>query len=123
MFFTADGIGPPVLHPLFIPPDLGLGDSLDVFCSLKRGTLPVRFEWKINGKKAAEIQSTRINTSERRSVFVIANIRPEHIGNYTCEASNTEGFTHVETELKVEGESNVTDFNYNIFLTLFSINH
>lgn len=94
----------PVLHPLFIPPDLGLGDSLDIICSLKRGTLPVRFEWKINNRKADNIPNTRINTSERRSDFVIANIRTEHIGNYTCEATNSDGFARVETELKVEGE-------------------
>lgn len=100
----------PVLHPLFIPPDLGLGDSLDIICSLKRGTMPVRFEWKINERKADNIPSTRINTSERRSVFVITNIRSEHIGNYTCEATNIDGFAKVETELRVEGEVNTYFF-------------
>lgn len=99
----------PVLHPLFIPPDLGLGDSLDIICSLKRGTLPIRFEWKINNRKTDNIPITRINTSERRSDFVIANIRTEHIGNYTCEATNTDGFARVETELKVEGKENVNN--------------
>ncbi|KFM80837.1 hypothetical protein X975_09860, partial [Stegodyphus mimosarum] len=33
----AQPTGKPVLHPLLIPPDLGLGDSLDIICSLKRG--------------------------------------------------------------------------------------
>lgn len=101
--FAADNSGAPVLHPLLIPPDLGLGDNLDITCSLKRGTLPVRFEWKINGKAGAEISGIRINTSEKRSVCIINSIRPEHIGNYTCEVSNSVGFARVETELRVEG--------------------
>ncbi|GIY73266.1 down syndrome cell adhesion molecule-like protein 1 homolog [Caerostris extrusa] len=36
----------PVLHPLSMPPDLGIGDSLDIVCSLKRGNIPVTFDWK-----------------------------------------------------------------------------
>lgn len=72
-------------------------------CSLKRGRLPVQFDWTIDGKKASDITSIRINTSERRSDLIIRNINPEHIGNYTCEATNTEGFVRMNTELKVEG--------------------
>lgn len=102
-FLTADNSGAPVLHPLFIPPDLGLGDNLDITCSLKRGTLPVRFEWKINGESDTKISGIRINTSEKRSVCIINSIRSEHIGNYTCVVSNSVGFAKVETELRVEG--------------------
>ncbi|GBM66129.1 Down syndrome cell adhesion molecule [Araneus ventricosus] len=92
----------PILHPLFIPPELGLGDSLDITCSLKRGSLPITFEWKLNGKEIKGSPGIRINTSERRSVCVIQNINHEHIGNYTCRASNNEGYDEVHTELKVE---------------------
>lgn len=102
--FSADGSGPPVLHPLFIPPDLGLGDSLDITCSLKRGSLPVQFNWIVGNRKASDITGIRINTSERRSVCIIRSIAAEHIGNYTCEASNAEGVVRVATELKVEGK-------------------
>ncbi|KAF8764132.1 Down syndrome cell adhesion molecule like protein [Argiope bruennichi] len=95
-------IGIPILHPFIMPPDLGLGDSLDIQCSLKRGNLPVTFEWKLNGKEIKGSPGIRINTSERRSVCVIQNINHEHIGNYTCRASNNEGYDEVHTELKVE---------------------
>ncbi|GIY51862.1 titin [Caerostris darwini] len=94
--------GIPVLHPLFIPPDISLGDSLDITCSLKRGNVPISFEWKLNEKKITGIQGIRINTSERRSVCIIQNINHDHIGNYTCKASNVEGFDEAHTELKVE---------------------
>lgn len=104
--FSVDGSGPPVLHPLLIPPDLGLGDSLDIICSLKRGSLPVRFDWTVDNRKAADISGVRINTSERRSVCIIRSIGAEHIGNYTCEASNAEGVVRVKTELRVEGKLN-----------------
>lgn len=102
-FSVANRTGPPILHPLLIPSDLGLGDSLDIMCSLKRGRLPVQFDWTIDGKKASDITSIRINTSERKSDLIIQSIHPEHIGNYTCKASNSEGFVKMNTELKVEG--------------------
>ncbi|GFS39582.1 titin [Trichonephila inaurata madagascariensis] len=97
-----NNVGVPILHPLFIPPDLGLGDSLDITCSLKRGNPPIVFAWKLNGKDIKLFSGIRINTSERRSVCVIQNINHEHIGNYTCKASNSEGYDEAYTELKVE---------------------
>ncbi|GFS44506.1 titin [Nephila pilipes] len=99
---AVNNVGIPVLHPLFIPPDLGLEDSLDITCSLKRGNPPITFEWKLNGKDIKLFTGIRINTSERRSVCVIQNINNEHIGNYTCKASNNEGYDEAYTELKVE---------------------
>lgn len=98
-------VGIPVLHPLLIPPDLGLGDSLDITCSIKRGNNPITFEWNLNGKEAKSVNGIRINTSERRSVCIIQNINTQHIGNYTCTASNSAGYDQVYTELKVEGIS------------------
>ncbi|XP_035214085.1 Down syndrome cell adhesion molecule-like protein 1 homolog, partial [Stegodyphus dumicola] len=98
----AQATGTPVLHPLLIPPDLGLGDSLDIICSLKRGNTPVNFEWILNNKKATDVSGIKINTSERRSVCIIQSIRYDHIGNYTCKVSNVDGYDEAHTELKVE---------------------
>nr|XP_042899052.1 Down syndrome cell adhesion molecule-like protein 1 homolog [Parasteatoda tepidariorum] len=93
----------PVLHPLHFPPELILGDSLDMVCSLKRGKIPITFEWKLNNKKISDIFGVVINTSERKSSFSIQKIQYEHIGNYSCKAYNDDGFDEVSAELKVEG--------------------
>nr|XP_042899030.1 Down syndrome cell adhesion molecule-like protein 1 homolog [Parasteatoda tepidariorum] len=102
-FFSASSSEVPVLHPLFIPPNLGIGDGLDITCSLKRGTLPITFEWLLKNRKINNVSGIRINTSERRSVLVIQKIDVEHIGNYSCTATNINGYDTVLTHLTVEG--------------------
>ncbi|GFS81160.1 titin [Trichonephila clavipes] len=93
---------PPTLHPLSIPPDLNIGDSLDITCSLKRGSLPVIFEWKVNGQIPTKRIGIQINTSNKRSVYIIDKISAADVGNYTCMASNADGTDKVYATLDVE---------------------
>lgn len=93
----------PMLHPLLIPPDLGIGDSLDIQCSLKRGSFPITFEWKVNGKAPTTRIGIQINTSQKRSNYIIDHISSEDVGNYTCSAMNSYGSDNAHATLDVEG--------------------
>ncbi|KAH8020627.1 hypothetical protein HPB51_002576 [Rhipicephalus microplus] len=117
----AAGLESPEAHVL-IPSNLRRGDTAEIFCSLRRGSLPVAFQWLHNGKPirpnrvgAAETTGTaqgsnsaealwKVDHRDRRSELLIENIGARQIGNYTCIASNAAGKTSFTASLLVEGE-------------------
>ncbi|XP_054921835.1 cell adhesion molecule Dscam1-like isoform X1 [Dermacentor andersoni] len=115
----AAGLESPEVHVL-IPSNLRRGDTAEIFCSLRRGSLPVAFQWLHNGRPirpdtvgAAEPSGTSLGSNsaealwkvdhrERRSELLIENIGARQIGNYTCIASNAAGKTSFTASLLVE---------------------
>ncbi|KAH6927546.1 hypothetical protein HPB50_005663 [Hyalomma asiaticum] len=110
----------PEAHVL-IPSNLRRGDTAEIFCSLRRGSLPVAFQWLHNGRPirpnrvgAAEPTGTsqgsnggsetlwKVEHRDRRSELLIENIGARQIGNYTCIASNAAGKTSFTASLLVE---------------------
>nr|XP_042899031.1 titin-like [Parasteatoda tepidariorum] len=81
----------PFLNPMVIPPNLALGDMAELSCTIKRGSLPIKFEWFHNYNKVSENQNYKISSSKIGSQFLIEEIKAVDIGNYTCKASNLFG--------------------------------
>ncbi|GIY73271.1 titin [Caerostris extrusa] len=82
---------PPVLNPMYVPSNLAIGDNIEIFCIVKRGSYPVQIEWFHNDKKVTSIQKYKITNSESSSHLSIGKIQPDDIGNYTCIAKNRFG--------------------------------
>ncbi|XP_064473842.1 cell adhesion molecule Dscam1-like [Ornithodoros turicata] len=99
----------PEVH-VMIPSSLRRGDTAEIFCSLRRGSLPVSFRWLHNGKsighllaeKASSSSLWKIDHRDRRSELLIEAIGAAHIGNYTCVASNDAGKTSYTASLLVD---------------------
>ncbi|KAH9380938.1 hypothetical protein HPB48_008401 [Haemaphysalis longicornis] len=106
----------PEVHVL-IPSNLRRGDTAEIFCSLRRGSLPVVFQWLHNGRpimadKGAGLTGNavhadrepfwKVENRDRRSELLIENIGARQIGNYTCIASNAAGKTSFTASLLVE---------------------
>ncbi|KAM7308632.1 hypothetical protein ISCGN_012266 [Ixodes scapularis] len=124
---SGSGLESPEVHVL-IPSHLRRGDTAEIFCSLRRGSLPVAFRWVHNGRSigdsddpaAAETAGLsrnvatggsagagagilwKIDHRDRRSELLIENIGAHQIGNYTCIASNAAGKTSFTASLLVD---------------------
>lgn len=117
LFFFLIGAQPgdaPVLNPLSVPPNISIGDITEIYCSIKRGSLPVTFKWLHNGKEVHAHSKYKITTSEINSHFFLGKIQASDIGNFTCIASNTFG-----TDSKTENVFMEGIFKTDIFLYFF----
>ncbi|KAL3218029.1 hypothetical protein MRX96_050896 [Rhipicephalus microplus] len=96
----------PKLRQFAFPPEVTLGEQVLVSCAVRSAaTGPHRMTWLKDGKE--------IENSERISVtahfkgtaaLVIADLRPEDVGNYTCVASNDIGSDSFTAALVVQGK-------------------
>lgn len=93
----------PVLNPLVIPPSLALGDITELYCTVKRGTLPIDFKWMHNGKEVNSHHKYKISNSKTNTYFSIGEIQAFDIGNYTCIASNAYGQDSKTGSVIIEG--------------------
>lgn len=113
---VAAGLESPEVHVL-IPSNLRRGDTAEIFCSLRRGSLPVVFLWLHNGRPIMAENGAgvtghavhadrepfwKVENRDRRSELLIENIGARQIGNYTCIASNAAGKTSFTASLLVE---------------------
>lgn len=84
--------------------DVNTGDSVSAACSIIKGDIPVNIKWLhgnltvINGDG---VTITRV--SKKLSTLSIDSVQEQHIGNYTCVASNKGGRTSHSTYLHVNG--------------------
>ncbi|XP_076363662.1 cell adhesion molecule Dscam1-like isoform X3 [Tachypleus tridentatus] len=82
----------PVLHPIHVPKDVEINGTVQVFCNLKKGSLPVEFSWTKDGRhllREPEIETSTLN--ERASLLVIKHVTTNDVGNYTCHVENLAG--------------------------------
>lgn len=94
----------PVLNPMFVPPNLAIGDNIELSCIVKRGSYPVQIEWMHNFKKVTALQKYKVTLSESSSHLSIGKIQANDIGNYTCVASNRFGTDRETVVLTIEGK-------------------
>lgn len=88
-----------------IPPNLALGDITELYCSVKRGSLPIEFQWMHNGKELHSHHKYTINNAKTNSHFSIGKIQAFDIGNYTCKAINAYGQDSKTGSVIIEGET------------------
>lgn len=101
----------PDLYPLMVPPNIGLGDPIDMICTLRKGSFPVTFTWFLNDKILIDNSNVKITHSSRKSDCSIEKLVPEYIGNYTCQAKNQYGVDNTSVLVYAEGEDNQIQYS------------
>ncbi|XP_035214084.1 titin-like [Stegodyphus dumicola] len=96
---------PPVLNPMFVPPNLAIGDNVELLCIIKRGSYPVQIKWLHNGNEIKSLQKFKIMNSDSSSHLSIGKIQASDIGNYTCFAKNSYGQDSFTVQLVIEGDT------------------
>ena len=68
--------------------------------------MPVTISWSLQGQELNSGPSITTNMlGQRTSMLTIASVSYQHIGKYTCRATNPAGSTTSEADLKVNGNS------------------
>ncbi|KAK8785221.1 hypothetical protein V5799_008404 [Amblyomma americanum] len=105
LFVTA----PPTIRSFSFPPEIALGEEVIVVCAIKKGSSTgesYSISWRKDGRPV--LQSERVSTSAHSkgsSTLVIASLRPEDVGNYTCVARNSVGADTFTAPLVVNGNA------------------
>lgn len=94
----------PVLNPLFVPPNIAIGDITEIVCTIKKGTMPIEFKWLHNGKDVQAHSKYKVTSSKTSSHFYIGEIQASDIGNFTCIASNAFGADSKTENVFMEGK-------------------
>lgn len=95
---------PPLLNPLFVPPNIAIGDITEIVCTIKRGSQPIDFKWLHNGREIREHARYKVTTIKTSSHFYIGEIQGSDIGNFTCVANNAFGADSKTESVSMEGE-------------------
>lgn len=93
----------PVLNPLTVPPNIAIGDNTEIFCTIKRGSPPIEFQWLHNGQLVQSHSKYKILTTKTSSHFSIGEIQASDIGNFTCVAKNAYGMDSKTENVFMEG--------------------
>lgn len=94
-----------------VPPNIRLGDPIDMICTLRKGSFPVTFTWFLNDKILIDNSNVKITHSSRKSDCSIEKLVPEYIGNYTCQAKNQYGVDNTSVLVYAEGEDNQIQYS------------
>lgn len=100
---AVDGkIIPPQIQPIIIPKDVSIGESIHLFCTFTKGSLPIQFLWKRDDKIIQNGNRIKIeNSSSYSSVLVIDSVETEDNGNYSCTVVNSAGIDTSFVQLKI----------------------
>lgn len=93
----------PVLNPLFVPPNIAIGDITEISCTIKKGSMPIDFKWLHNGKDIQSHSKYKVTSIKTSSHFYIGEIQASDIGNFTCIASNAFGTDSKTESVFMEG--------------------
>ena len=110
----------PKVVPFTAPSNLQQGDRATLTCTVARGDSPLTLMWMKDGEPIPRGKSSYkvLNFDEFNSMLTLESLNLEHIGNYSCRASNTAGTSSVETQLIVYGKFCVIS-RKNSFLLFF----
>ncbi|XP_055318376.1 cell adhesion molecule Dscam2 isoform X1 [Sitodiplosis mosellana] len=85
-------VPPKIAHFDFGEEPSNFGDSASVQCLVTSGDLPIEFRWLYNGRPVSEVAGiTTAKMGKRNSVLTIDSVTDQHVGNFTCRASNYNG--------------------------------
>lgn len=110
---------PPSIQPIIAPEQIQQGDSLRLFCSIIKGSLPMNFVWKHNGKIVQESENhiQVENSSPYSSILVLSSIENEDDGNYSCSVYNSIGSDSSSVMISVQGPPTWFQQPQNLMLT------
>lgn len=80
------------------------GQFAQIACSVSEGDLPLRIDWRLNGRDIGEYSEIGVSAiGKRTSILVIESVTYEHAGNYSCRATNRAGESSYTAGLQVNG--------------------
>ena len=89
-----------------------VGEKFKLFCYLKEGSQPVKFEWLKNGDKVmSKNHQYRVDTLEEESILTIQRISASDNSNFSCTVRNKFGQDTQFTSIFVKGLSWIFIFN------------
>ena len=109
----------PVIDPFTFSKTLHEGQRYNVLCSVTRGDSPLTIKWfkdgrllgpstnhQVNMVSSSSAEYSGINViqiTEYSSTLIFESLRPDHRGNYTCQASNRAGSAAITQSMIVHG--------------------
>ncbi|XP_077496364.1 SPEG neighbor protein-like [Amblyomma americanum] len=116
----ATGDVAPKVGKFGFPPDVALGDEVMENCVVKKGSAgPYRITLFKDGKEIRSGDHVTVSSHSRNSAtLLIASLRPEDVGNYTCTASNPHGSDSVTAPLVVNGPPKLHSSGFSSELSL-----
>lgn len=103
-FINGSRLIAPKIATISEPGQMHQNESIRVFCSVLRGSLPIEFVWNLNGNRL-DNQTSRIQTDNQSpysSVLIINSIQSEDQGTLKCLARNDAGLDETEVQLHVQ---------------------
>ena len=84
---------------------LQVDQRVSILCSIIDGDEPITLFWQKDGVLLLESESEGIiiNKEDHDSILRIYNLEAQHMGNYSCHASNQAGSTVIFAFLRVKG--------------------
>lgn len=85
--------------------DLEEHESFQLMCSIRKGSKPISFEWLKNNERIEDEHDSMLNIihNPTSSILSFDNVLRHHSGNYSCRASNSDGFDQSSTIIHVKG--------------------
>ena len=108
----------PVIEPFTFSKSLQEGQRYNVLCSVTRGDSPLTVKWfkdgrvlnspspnhQLNIASHEYLDISVLPITEYSSTLIFESLRPDHSGNYTCQASNRAGSVAVTQSMIVHGK-------------------
>lgn len=86
------------------------GLSTKILCTVEKGSKPLHFQWKFNGKDIQDSdKAVVISTYDDFSVLNVDPVSSKHSGNYTCVVKNQEGEDSYTVPLIVQGKVDISN--------------
>ena len=80
-----------------------LHDSYELTCSLVHGSKPIQFEWFKNSLKFVSEHGITVDQKPYSSRLTFDQFNYDNSGNYSCRASNSDGFDQSTILLQIKG--------------------
>ena len=104
--------------------DLQVGDRVGVACTVIKGDSPISLFWEKDGTPLLNEGLSNVNVttfSEISSFLLLSELKPEHVGTYTCKAANSWANHSHSAKLNVNGmraKKTVTDWSMQFSINL-----
>lgn len=116
-FTTSTLLVLPVVDPFVFPKSLHQKQRYTILCSVSKGDMPLEIKWYKDGKhiKVPDFPGINvIHVSQFSTSLVFESLRPEHRGNYSCEATNGAGSVSYNSSMTVHGKISALPFRVSI---------
>ncbi|XP_022257361.1 Down syndrome cell adhesion molecule homolog [Limulus polyphemus] len=98
-------VEPPKILPFHFL-NVEFGAQVVVICGLSKGSPPIKFTWKKNGKRLSPSEDKiEFVTYADVSTLKIKNLEGSDFGNYTCVARNDAGEDSYASQLITKGRN------------------